>query len=240
MRVLVVSDVHANLAALEAVFKDAGEVDAIWCLGDTVGYGPQPNEVLEALADAVAVLGNHDAAAAGIITTEDFNPQAAEAASWTRSVVHEESVTRIKSTPEVKICEEQFTLVHGSLREPIWEYLISAETALAHFDLQETGYGLVGHSHLPMRVAESDDLSPRFALLKQDEVVELAGRRLVLNPGSVGQPRDGDPRASYALLDTQAATFTLRRAEYDIAATQRLMGEAGLPQRLIQRLSAGR
>lgn len=239
MVVLVVSDIHANLVALEAVLRDAGEVDAIWCLGDSVGYGPQPNEVLERLAHASCVLGNHDAAAAGLISVDDFNPYAAEAARWTAARLVYGLASQIKDLPETRVEEEDFTLVHGSLRHPIWEYLVTAESALAHLELQTTPFGLAGHTHLPLRVQETA-VGPRFALLEDGQVVELASTRLILNPGSVGQPRDGDPRASYALLDTKAATFTLKRVQYDIAATQALMAGAGLPERLIQRLAVGR
>jgi predicted phosphodiesterase len=240
MRALVVSDIHANLAALQAVLADAGEFDAIWCLGDSVGYGPQPNEVLQALAEACVVLGNHDAAAAGLITVEDFNPYAAEAALWTAGALQPDGKSFIETMPETRVDEPTgFTLVHGSLRYPIWEYLLSADSALAHLQLQTTPYSLVGHSHIPMRVEESG-AGPRFSRVMHEEVVKLGETRLVLNPGSVGQPRDGDPRASYGIVDTGVATFTLRRVAYDIVATQRRMAEAGLPERLILRLAAGR
>jgi predicted phosphodiesterase len=238
MRIAIVSDVHANLVALEAVLRDAGDVDGVWCLGDSVGYGPQPVEVLKRLTDAAAVLGNHDAAAAGLISTDDFNPWAAVAAEWTAKQLGEDAALRIKATPETRI-EREFTLVHGTLRFPIWEYLLDEATARGHLELQETTYSFAGHTHLPTLVEEEGD-AVSFRLLEADEVVELGQHRLILNPGSVGQPRDGNPRASYGVLDTGSSTFLLRRVDYDIASTQALMKEARLPERLIRRLSFGR
>ena len=244
MRTLIISDVHSNLAALEAVLRQAsrdGPIDAVWNLGDTVGYGPQPSQCigrLEGLA-AVSVVGNHDLAAAGTLDTSDFNPDAARAAIWTRERLSPGERARLAALPQISR-QENFTLVHGTLREPVWEYLYSQEAAQAHLARQETPFGLVGHTHVPTLVAEEGG-SPRLYRLADGDIVLLElGRRLILNPGGVGQPRDGDPRAAYAVLDAEAMTITFRRVEYDIAATQRIMAEAGLPPWLIQRLSLGR
>jgi len=247
MRIAIVSDVHANLAALEAVLRHAqeqGALDGLWCLGDLVGYGPQPNQVLERLreAGARAVAGNHDLAAIGLLSTDDFNPAAAAAARWTARQLQEPQRRYLASLPQV-LRQDDFTLVHGTLRWPVWEYLYSYEAARAHLQRQETPFGLVGHTHIPVLVLEDEGFPQGCELfyLRDGARLELRpGRRLVINPGSVGQPRDGDPRAAYAIYDSQAGTVTLHRVEYDIAATQRLMEEAGLPRWLSERLALGR
>jgi diadenosine tetraphosphatase ApaH/serine/threonine PP2A family protein phosphatase len=244
MRIAFVSDIHANLVALDAVLGHAGAIDGIWNMGDCVGYGPQPRECIARMREAGAawVAGNHERAATGAISTEDFNAQAAEAAKWTREQLRSDEIAFLNALPETS-AQPDFTLVHGTLRWPIWEYLYDADAALGHLALQHTPFGCVGHTHVPMVVTE-DSAAPegcRLLKLSDGQVVELTGeRRLVLNPGSVGQPRDGDPRASYGLYDTDAATFTLHRVGYDIAETQKLMAEAGLPLWLIQRLGVGR
>lgn len=243
MRIAVTSDVHANLAALEAVLAHAGTIDGVWNMGDCVGYGPQPSECIARLRDSggLWVAGNHERAATGAIDTDDFNPQAAMAAEWTKDRLSDEEKAFLDALPEVTR-ELDFTLVHGTLRWPIWEYLVDYETARAHLSLQQTAFGFVGHTHVPMQVTELPDDRQGCELfrLSDGDVVELGDTRLVLNPGSVGQPRDGDKRASYGLLDTDARKFTLHRVEYNIEATQKLMEEADLPNWLIERLAIGR
>jgi predicted phosphodiesterase len=247
MRVAVVSDIHANLAALEAVLahaEGAGRVDAVWNLGDCVGYGPQPCECIARLreADALWVAGNHERAATGAIDTGDFNPAAAEAAKWTARQLGQEERSLLDSLPE-HVVEGRFVFVHGSLREPIWEYLVHAESARAHFALMTVPFGFVGHTHVPT-VATEDPSSPdgcSFDRLRDGDAVQLGdGLKVVINPGSVGQPRDGDRRASYGIYDSGEMRFTLRRVEYEIEATQRLMEDARLPAWLSERLSIGR
>ena len=246
---LIVSDVHANLIALEAVLRDAeggGPIDAVWSLGDCVGYGPQPTECIVRLRghDASMVAGNHERAATGAIGTEDFNPDAAAAAEWTKARLNSDEKSFLDALPEVIApASDDFTLVHGTLRWPIWEYLSSPEAAIGHLALQETPFGLVGHTHVPMLVLEdrtSFDGCQLFRLADGEKIDLDPNIRMVVNPGSVGQPRDGDPRASYAIYDTEANSITLRRVEYAIDETQKLMAEAGLPRWLIERLSAGR
>jgi predicted phosphodiesterase len=247
MRIAVVSDIHANLAALEAVLEDASEhfdVDAVWCLGDSVGYGPQPSECIARLvqADAVWVAGNHERAATGAIGTEEFNPDAAASALWTKGTLSEREAKGLDALPEV-ITQDGCTLVHGTLRWPIWEYLVSEDVALAHLQLQETPLGFVGHTHVPL-IASWEPSHPEeceLFRLHDGAVVNIGGEgKVVINPGSVGQPRDGDPRASYVLYDTDEGTVRLTRVEYEVNATQKLMTEAGLPRWLIERLSFGR
>jgi predicted phosphodiesterase len=263
MRILIVSDVHANLAALEAVLRDAergGAIDGVWSLGDCVGYGPRPGECIERLREsgAAMVAGNHERAATGAIGTEDFNPDAAAAADWTKARLSGDEKAFLDSLDEVVRLgadgadqftrtggdpEGGFTLVHGTLRWPIWEYMMSPEVALAHLALQETQVGLVGHTHVPMLVIE-DRNSPEgcqlFRLADGERIDLDANMRIVVNPGSVGQPRDGDPRASYAVYDSEMNAITVHRVEYEIALTQKLMTEEGLPLWLIQRLASGR
>ncbi len=270
MRILILSDVHANLAALEAVLRHAegqGAKDGLWCLGDTVGYGPQPRECIARLRElrATLVAGNHDRAATGKIGTEEFNPDAATAARWTAGQLDGDAREYLDSLPEVtsvggslKAAPQEggrdpgakagasgaeFTLVHGTLRWPIWEYLYSYEAAQGHLQRQQSPFGLVGHTHVPMLVLEGEEFPHgcEMYFLEDGAKVKLErSRKMVLNPGGVGQPRDGDPRASYALYDVDEETVALHRVEYDIAATQKLMEAAGLPRWLIDRLSVGR
>jgi predicted phosphodiesterase len=247
MRIAVVSDIHANLAALEAVLAHASNdsaVDAVWCLGDTVGYGPQPSECIARLkeASAVWVAGNHERAATGAIGVEEFNPDAAVAALWTREQLAKDEAGLLDGLPEV-LTHDGCTLVHGTLRWPIWEYLASEEAALAHMQMMETVFGFVGHTHVPLLAVQEPEQPDDCELFRLNDgaVVRLGGEeKLVINPGSVGQPRDGDPRASYAIYDTSEQTVTVMRVEYEVNATQRLMAEAELPRWLIERLSFGR
>jgi diadenosine tetraphosphatase ApaH/serine/threonine PP2A family protein phosphatase len=244
VRIAIVSDIHSNLAAFEAVLRHAGTggpLDALWCLGDTVGYGPQPNECVAQLRsyEQRAVAGNHDLAACGKMTTEEFNQAAAQAAHWTAEQLSPDSRAYLHGLPLVH-SEGDFTLVHGSLRWPEWEYLLSSEQAQAQFEAQRTPYSLVGHSHLAFVCREERAAPPRLRPAADGERVELGAERLIMNPGSAGQPRDNDPRASYAVYDDAAACITFHRVEYDIAATQRAMEQAGLPHSLSERLSYGR
>jgi diadenosine tetraphosphatase ApaH/serine/threonine PP2A family protein phosphatase len=243
VRALIVSDIHANLVALEAVLRHA-RFDAVWCLGDTVGYGPQPVECIARMRElkAVWVAGNHERASTGAMGIEDFNPDAGAAALWTRERLSKEDKRFLDRLPEVHR-QGPFTLVHGTLRRPLWEYLYSREIALAHLELQETPFSLVGHTHIPSYAVQEPERPQRCELLRllDSETVELrADAKTVLNPGSAGQPRDGDPRASYALYDDNEQSVRVHRVEYDIKATQALMASAGLPVWLIQRLSRGR
>jgi diadenosine tetraphosphatase ApaH/serine/threonine PP2A family protein phosphatase len=244
MRTVIVADVHANLVAFEAVLAHAasgGRIDAIWCLGDTVGYGPRPNECLALLRghEHRAVAGNHDLAACERMDTHEFNEAAAEAAHSTARQLSDTQRSYLRELP-LTACEGEFTLVHGSLRWPEWEYLLSSEQAQGHFELQRTPYSLVGHSHLPFVCEEQPAAPPVLRPASDGERVALGERRLILNPGSAGQPRDGDPRVSYALYDGDARSVTFHRVDYDIAATQRVMEAAGLPAWLSERLALGR
>jgi predicted phosphodiesterase len=241
MRIAVVSDVHSNLAALEAVLADLGSFDAVWHLGDMVGYGPEPQAVVDRLreAGAVGVRGNHDDAAGGGGSIEFFNADGHAAMEWTRTRIDEPARLYLAGLPECRVPEgSDFTLAHGSPSDPIWEYLTSREAAERNMSAFETRYCLVGHTHMPLVFRE---WRGRMRPLVPDPGarLDLDRRRLILNPGSVGQPRDGDPRSSYLVIDTDAGHATWHRVEYDIAATQAAMLAVGLPPRLARRLSSG-
>lgn len=242
MRIAVVSDVHANLLALEAVLGALESVDAIWHLGDIVGYGPEPQAVMDRLrgAGAIGVRGNHDDAGGGGDSIEQFNPDGRRAMEWTRSRISERARLYLAGLPERRIPDgSPFTLVHGSPRDPIWEYLDSTPAARDNLGVLATPHCLVGHTHVPRLFRESGR-RVESQVAGEDNVVEIDGRRLIVNPGSVGQPRDGDPRSSYVLIDTAAATIAWRRIRYDIVATQSAMRAAGLPEWLADRLKLGR
>ena len=243
MRALILGDIHANLEAFHAVVEDArhrGGFDEVWCLGDVVGYGPDPVACTELLRRQkhVCVVGNHDLAAIGRLDVGDFNPHAAAANRWTARRLRPEDVVYLLQLPE-KLHVGCFTLVHGSLRHPIWEYLLSAEAAGATFELLDTACCLVGHSHVPFLCRETSQgyLFEEFA---EGESFPLKEERWIVNPGAVGQPRDGDPRSSYAIYDDEEGSLVRHRVEYDIATTQEKMRRAGLPGVLIRRLSYGR
>ena len=243
MRVALLSDVHANLAALEAVLAaaEAESYDAVWHMGDLVGYGPDPDTVIERMVvvGAACVMGNHDAAAAGIISTEHFNQMAAQAIRWTMAHASDASLEYLAGLPEV-MSVTVYTRVHGTARDPIWEYLITFEAAKGHFDAVTTPYSIVGHTHLPLVVREVSPGRVDAWTPADGETIELGEDRVCINPGGVGQPRDGDPRSCYALLDSEAGTVTFHRVAYDVVRTQERMRKAGLPRMLVERLAVGR
>jgi predicted phosphodiesterase len=272
MRCAIISDIHGNLDALQTVLADAGEVDALWCLGDLVGYGPEPNACVDLLRNrgAVCVAGNHDWAAIGKMDTADFNPEASEAARWTGAQLSPENLAYLEGLPTQLVTGEagEFTLVHGSPRDPVWEYLTHLSAARLNFSYFQTHYCLVGHTHVPLvfqhpvpagaaggadqpdpvdRSGEYETIVPEPGL-----PIALGANRLIVNPGSVGQPRDGNPDASYMLFESALqpgaggasagaarGTLTLRRVTYPVASVQQKMRQAGLPSRLIMRLTYG-
>ena len=241
MRVAVVSDIHSNLHALEAVLAaiEAEAPDELWCLGDLVGYGPRPNECCALIAQRadVCLAGNHDLAVRGTIDLDEFGGEAAIAARWTREVLDPQAQTLLE-TLEPTGAAHGVELYHGSARDPIWEYVLTDEAARATLELTDSPLVLVGHSHVALRVVQSGDRL-EGGMAPADTELELDGTRALLNPGSVGQPRDGDPRAAYLLLDLDARRASYRRTEYDIARTQREMREAELPEMLAARLELG-
>jgi predicted phosphodiesterase len=240
MRVAVISDVHANYHALEAVLQeiDAARVDAVWCLGDTVGYGPRPNECCDIVKDRAdqCLVGNHDLVVLGELTVSDFNDEAAAAAIWTAEVLTPESrafLASLKPFGEV----EGVDLFHASARDPVWEYILTEEAAQATLELSDAPLVLVGHSHVALAIT-ADDGHVGGGPAPGGSRVTLDGRWL-LNPGSVGQPRDGDPRAAWLLLDLHERVAAFRRVPYSIERTQAEMREQGLPRALAARLDRG-
>jgi predicted phosphodiesterase len=239
MRIAVLSDVHGNLPALEAVLEALKPYDAVWQLGDVVGYGPQPDEVVAKLSaeNAVGVRGNHDSAALGELETDSFNDEARAAVEWTAERIRPETRRWLAALP-LRLIDQPFTMVHGSPRDPTWEYVFTVSIARANLSEFDTTHCLVGHTHVPAVFRQrSGGMEQRHP--KLDERVSLDGARMVINPGSVGQPRDGDPRASGMMIDTEASTLEWHRVEYPIERVQRLMADAGLPSKLIARLKFG-
>lgn len=288
MRYAVLSDIHGNYEALIAVLRDIDRlaveqrvsIDAMWCLGDIVGYGPEPRECVQRVRELClhCVAGNHDWAAIGKLDLDDFTEVAANSAKWTSEQLSAQDRIYLRGLPEVTGSGE-FTLTHGSPLNPIWEYLTSPLAATPNFGAFETPYCLVGHTHLPTIFLLPDDVRPLppppeilvpdkthagfapgdsdlmpfpdigtmplGAGLLCEHVTPAPGlwlmpehRRAIINPGSVGQPRDGDPRASYIIFDSDLG-FEFRRVEYDVAATQRKMTEQGLSPRMAARLERG-
>jgi diadenosine tetraphosphatase ApaH/serine/threonine PP2A family protein phosphatase len=242
MSVLILSDVHANLQALEAVLAHAGEFDEVWFLGDAVGYGPDPNACVErllSLSPRYWLAGNHDWAALGKLDVADFNPDARIAAQWTgRQLTGEVRRWLDRLEPRIDLPDGSATLAHGSPRHPIWEYILDAGTALDNFGHFTAPLCLFGHTHVPVVYEEAVDGVLRLPLPVGEATRADDARRLV-NPGSVGQPRDGDPRASYMRFEPATGTFTLHRVPYDIATVQDRILSARLPNRLAARIEFG-
>jgi diadenosine tetraphosphatase ApaH/serine/threonine PP2A family protein phosphatase len=242
MRVAVVSDIHSNLHALDAVLAaiDEDAPDELWCLGDLVGYGPRPNECCATIAERadVCLVGNHDLAVRGTIDLSEFGGEAGVAARWTREVLDSEAQELLDRLEPQGIAHD-VALYHGSARDPIWEYVLSDQVAFVTMALANVPLVLVGHSHVALQIVLSggEDLSGGVAPAGTE--LELDGVQAVLNPGSVGQPRDSDPRAAYLLLDLEAQRASFRRVEYDVERTQKEMREAGLPELLAARLEVG-
>jgi diadenosine tetraphosphatase ApaH/serine/threonine PP2A family protein phosphatase len=292
MRYAILSDVHGNGEALRAVFDDmervnderGARIDQIWCLGDVVGYGPEPSACVKRIRARtdICISGNHDWAAVGKLDLQDFSGAAAESAEWTREHLAPDERVYLKSLPQVTRVGD-FTLAHGSPTNPIWEYLVTPALAAPNFAAFDTLFCVVGHTHLPtiftqpaservvaaaaaapvtraqQQLAMSLPDGPSWSML--ESVVAEAGDtrewahcerhmpgvglwmlppgyRAIINPGSVGQPRDGDPRASYMIYDSTLG-FEFRRVPYDIQSTQRKIREQGLSSRLAARLAKG-
>jgi len=238
MRVAVLSDIHGNFHALEAVLGTAG-VDEIWCLGDVVGYGARPNECCALVREraAVCLAGNHDLVVVGTLGLEEFSHDAADAAGWSREHLTEENRAWLAGLPSM-VEREGALLAHASPRDPVWEYVLSNDVALASLQATEHPLVLVGHSHVALDLRLADGALTGGVAAAGTEV-DLDSGRWLLNPGSVGQPRDGDPRAAWLLVDFGARRATFERVEYDIAATQAEIREAGLPELLAVRLASG-
>jgi predicted phosphodiesterase len=237
--VALISDIHGNLHALESVLRsvDAEAPDELWCLGDLVGYGPQPNRCCELVAEraAVCLIGNHDLGVLGRIDLEDFSPDAAAAARWTADVLEDEPRRFLESLSPSAVLDRA-ELFHASPRDPVWEYVLAPEVAYLSLVATKKPLVLVGHSHIALRFG-AEDLT--LSLGEEGSEVDLARGRWLLNPGSVGQPRDGNPRAAWLLLDFDAQKAVYRRVEYPVEQTQAEIRELGLPEPLAVRLESG-
>jgi predicted phosphodiesterase len=241
MRVAVISDIHGNYHALEAVLAEVTEEepDEVWCLGDIVGYGPDPNRCCEAVEKhaTVCLAGNHDLAVLGVLPVDEFNGDAATAVAWTQSVLTEES-RRFLEPLMPALARNGAGLFHGSPVDPVWDYVLSEDGARASMEMVKSKIVLVGHSHVALRISYYSGLLSGGVAHAGDEV-DLEAARWLLNPGSVGQPRGGDPRAAWLTLDFDAGRAWFRRTDYDIAKTQAEIRAAGLPEGLATRLALG-
>ena len=241
MRYLVISDIHANLTALKAVLEAAGSFDAVWCMGDIVGYGPDPNECIDyllQLPNLTCLMGNHDAAVLDQFDVNAFNHEARQATLWTQRILSKDHCQFLLSLPERAVVDG-VTLAHGSPRQPRWEYLLDIPTAAANFSHFETDLCFVGHTHVPLFFEQDNKTGETTGQILKDGAVPEIINRMILNPGSVGQPRDHDSRSSFAIFNSETCQWKLNRIEYDIEAVQDRMRAAGLPNRLIFRLTEG-
>ncbi len=246
MRALVLSDIHGNLHAFRAVLAAAGAFDGLWNLGDAVGYGANPNEVIELLREraTVNVRGNHDRVCAGLTSSQGFNPVAAEAAAWTQANLSAENLAWLRDVPRGPIqVTDLATCAHGS---PLDEdhYILSMRDAWTPLQRMGTALTFFGHTHVQGAFLQSEADWEEVRPVCEGEgscALEIVdGLRLLVNPGSVGQPRDRDPRASFAIYDSDERTVRFRRVEYDVAGAQEAIRGAGLPERLANRLAGGR
>ena len=238
---MVISDIHANLPALEAVLADTPAHDAVICLGDLVGYGPDPNVCIERVRDlaGTCLAGNHDWAVLGKLKLDSFNRDARAANEWTQGTLTPDSREYLRDLP-AQAELEAVTIVHASPREPIWEYVLDTRVALANFKHFSTPVCLLGHSHIPLLYVLDEQRGRCVgSIIESSDQVALDSHSTMINPGSVGRPRDGDPRASYAILDTDAWTWEAHRVAYPVEEVQARMRAQGLPSRLIDRLAIG-
>ena len=242
MKTLIISDIHANITALDAVLKDAEPFERVWCLGDVVGYGPDPNACVEkvmTLPGLHCVKGNHDAAITGDISLDAFNYEARTSLEWLESKITPENKHWLAGLGE-RIQVDGVTLVHGSPRRPIWEYVMDQVTARQNMMEFDTQICLVGHTHIPsvFQMEGEEIKSTRVVFAQPDDPFELPYKSIV-NPGSVGQPRDHNPKASYMIYDDVQALWTYHRVGYDVEKVQKKIRSAGLPYRHASRLEDG-
>ena len=242
MRACVISDVHGNLRALEAVLEAVADEspDEVWCLGDLTGYGPRPNACCRSVAARadLCLVGNHDLGVLGRIDLEDFSPDAAESARWTASVLEPDARSFLEGL-EARAERRGIGLYLASPRDPVWEYVLSAEVAAACMVVADEPTVLVGHSHVALAFALDDGQLSGGLALDGTELDLASAERWLVNPGSVGQPRDGDPRAAYLVLDLASGRAVFRRVPYPVEETQREIRDEGLPETLATRLEHG-
>jgi diadenosine tetraphosphatase ApaH/serine/threonine PP2A family protein phosphatase len=242
MLVAIVSDIHANRHAFEAVLRDIDASDAreLWCLGDIVGYGADPNDCCALTRDhaAVCLAGNHDLAVTGELSLEEFSPGAALAARWTQEVIADEHADWLRSLSP-KGGEDGVGLYHASPRDPVWEYVVSTLLAELCLDAAPERVSLVGHSHVALSFVRPDGEAATGEPRRGGDALDMSNGEWLVNPGSVGQPRDGDPRAAWMLLDTETWRAEWRRVEYDIKGAAAAIRAARLPDSLAERLQYG-
>jgi predicted phosphodiesterase len=244
MRVAVITDIHANLPALEEVLAriDDADVDETWCLGDVVGYGAQPDQCAELVQEHcdLCLVGNHDLAVLGRLDIAAFSSAAAAAVEWTIENAEERTI-KFLGELEPMGSRAEVGLFHASPRDPVWEYVLSIEQATECIEIQAERVGLIGHSHVALYFAQPDSggRPPLGAQAGNGTLLDLADGSWLVNPGSVGQPRDGDPRAAWLELDTGEWTARFHRLQYDIDRAARPIADAGLPKHLADRLYVG-
>jgi predicted phosphodiesterase len=242
MRIALLSDVHGNLPAFEAVLADvdAQGPDEIWCLGDLVGYGAQPDGCVALARERcnLSLAGNHDLVVTGEIPIADFSSSAAAAARWTQENIADETAAFLRELAPADP-EREPALFHASPRDPVWEYVLSSWQAEECIDLMDARVAAVGHSHVALWFRRDDSGKMSGSAAEAGSEQDLSAGSWLVNPGGVGQPRDGDPRASWLLLDTGGWTATWHRVEYPIDEAARAIEEAGLPRVLAERLYTG-
>jgi diadenosine tetraphosphatase ApaH/serine/threonine PP2A family protein phosphatase len=242
MRIAILSDVHGNLPAFEAVLGDVEDqsVEEVWCLGDLVGYGAQPDDCVQLARERcdLSLAGNHDLVVTGDIPISDFSSSAAAAARWTQETIRDETMAYLKGLEPSDPTREP-ALYHASPRDPVWEYVLSTWQAEECFELMDARVGAVGHSHVALWFSLDDGGKTSGATANPGEATDLSKGRWLVNPGGVGQPRDGDPRAAWLLLDTSTWTAEWRRVEYPIEEAAHAIEQAGLPRVLAERLFSG-
>jgi predicted phosphodiesterase len=242
MKVAVISDVHANRHAFEATLEAVAESDAaeLWCLGDLVGYGAEPDACVELAREhaAVCLAGNHDLAVTGEIPLDEFSRGAGLAVQWTREVIAQENLDFLRRLGTQTV-EGQIALYHASPRDPVWEYVLSTLLAELCLDAQARRVCLIGHSHVALSFERHEGATATGEPRREGTRLHVAEGEWLLNPGSVGQPRDGDPRAAWLLLDLDAMDATFHRADYDIAGAAGAIRAARLPDSLAERLEYG-
>lgn len=242
MRIAILSDIHANLPAFEAVLADVEKEgpDEVWCLGDVVGYGAQPDGCASLAAErcSLCLVGNHDLAVIGSLDISSFSHAAAAAVRWTQENSSQETMDFLKGLSPSNT-EREVALYHASPRDPVWEYVLWPDQAAECMEVQDTRVSFVGHSHVALYFTDQPEEEVRGAQAAANDELELGDGKWLINPGSVGQPRDGDSRASWLELDTEAWTARYRRVSYEIDRAATAIEEAGLPGALARRLYVG-